>query len=331
MGWETYHWMKTTPLSSLSKLEPYRNYIYAILMFFLIIVVGLTLMGVTVALIAIPVGLWAVVLMFRPGRSDGGRFHLFMIGTAVTLTLVVELIYLLGDIGRMNTVFKFYLQAWILFALASGVCFGWLVKSLRYWRGRLVFFWQMILFMLVTASLLFTVMGTADKIRDRMAPDAPRSLDGMAFMAYATYYDMGVEMQLIEDYYAIKWMQDNITGSPVILEGQAYEYRWGNRFTIYTGLPGVVGWNWHQRQQRAVLRNNDVQERVNGVDAFYTTEDKYDALDFIQTHDVSYFVLGQLERAFYPGPGLDKFQRYEGELWDPVYQTGTTIIYKVRK
>ena len=68
----------------------------------------------------------------------------------------------------------------------------------------------------------------------------------MTYMNYATYYDMGVVMDLSEDYRAIQWMQDNVIGSPVILEGQAYEYRWGNRFTIYTGLPGVVGWNWHK-------------------------------------------------------------------------------------
>jgi YYY domain-containing protein len=331
MCWETYHWMKTTPASALKKLEPYLTWIYAVLILALIILIGFLVMGIPVGLIALPIGLWTVILMLRPGRSDGGRFHLFMIGTAVTLTLAVELIYLPGDIGRMNTVFKFYLQAWILFALAAGVCFGWLVKSTRYWRMRLVFIWQVILFMLVAAAALFTVLGTADKLRDRMAPDAPHTLDGMTYMAYASYYDMGLDMQLIEDYFAIRWMQDHIEGSPVILEGQAYEYRWGNRYTIYTGLPGVVGWNWHQRQQRAVLRNNAVQERVNAIDTFYATEDMGFVSAFLEEHDVSYIVVGQLEQAFYPGVGLAKFQLYEGQLWDAVYRVGSTIIYQVRK
>ncbi|MBW6465564.1 MAG: hypothetical protein K0B06_03575 [Brevefilum sp.] len=331
MCWETYHWMKTTPASALKKLEPYLTWIYAVLILALIILIVFLVMGLPVGLVALPIGLWTVVLMLRPGRTDGGRFHLFMIGTAVTLTLAVELIYLPGDIGRMNTVFKFYLQAWILFALAAGVCFGWLVKSLRYWRMRLVFMWQVALFVLVAGAALFTVLGTADKVRDRMAPDAPQTLDGMTYMAYASYYDMGLDMQLIEDYYAIRWIQDHIEGSPVILEGQAYEYRWGNRYTIYTGLPGVVGWNWHQRQQRAVLRNNAVQERVNAVDTFYNTEDMAFVSAFLEAHDVSYVVVGQLEQAFYPGAGLEKFQRYEGQLWDAVYRVGSTVIYQVRK
>lgn len=245
------------------------------------------------------------------------------------LTLVVELVYLPGDIGRMNTVFKFYLQSWIMFALSAGVCFGWVIKSLRYWHPRLTFFWQLILFLLVTSTFLFTTLGTTDKVRDRMNPEAATSLDGMAYMASATYYDMGVEMNLEEDYHAIQWMQDNVEGSPVILEGQAYEYRWGNRFTIYTGLPGVIGWNWHQRQQRAILRNNVVQERVDAVNIFYTTESIDVMLDFIEKYDVAYIVVGQLEHAFYPGGELDKFERYEGELWDEVFRYGSTVIYQV--
>jgi len=329
MSWETYHWMKTTPKSALQNLDKYRTWIYAFLILFVILMVVFLALGVVVTIVILPMAVWALVLMFRPGRSDGRRFLLFLIGTALILTLVVEMVYLPGDIGRMNTVFKLYLQAWIMFALSAGICFGWLVKSIRYWHFRLATVWLVILFSLLTASLLFTVMGTRDKINDRMAMEAPKGLDGMGYMQYGTYHDMGEEMVLEEDYHAIQWMQDNIEGSPVILEGQAFEYRWGNRFTIYTGLPGVVGWNWHQRQQRAILRNNVVQERVDAVNLFYTTEEKTYVVDFIDEYDVSYIVLGQLERVFYPGPGLDKFDMYIGQLWEEVYHSGETIIYQV--
>ena len=329
MAWETYHWMKTTPQSALKRLEPSMSKIYTALGLFLVTFVVFVALGVVVAVVVLPLGFWAVLLMLKPGQSDGRRFLLFLIGTAVTLTLVVELIYLPGDIGRMNTVFKFYLQAWILLALSSGVCLSWCIKSLRYWKPHLAVIWQALLFIIVTSAALFTLMGTADKIRDRMAPEAPNTLDGMAFMAYATYYDLGVEMDLSEDYRAIHWLQENVLGSPVILEGQAYEYRWGNRFTIYTGLPGVVGWNWHQRQQRSILRNNIVQERVDAVNTFYLTEEQDFVVDFIDKYDISYIVLGQLERIFYPGAGLEKFERYEGLLWKAVFQDSNTVIYKV--
>jgi YYY domain-containing protein len=329
MSWETYHWMKTTPQSALSKLQPYMNWVYAVLILFLIVLVAFLIQGVTVAVVAVPLGLWAMVLMLRPGQSEGRRFILFLIGTALTLTLAAEMVYLPGDIGRMNTVFKLYLQAWIMFALSAGVCVVWVIQSLRYWQPSLDFVWRAVCFILVTSAALFPVLGTADKIDDRMAIDAPQTLDGMAYMAYATYYDMGLTMDLEEDYQAIRWLQDNVSGSPVILEGQAYEYRWGNRMTIYTGLPGVVGWNWHQRQQRAILQSNIVQERVDAVGTFYLTEDRAFVEDFLAEYDVQYIIFGQLEQVFFPGAGLDKFEMYDGDLWQEVFRTGSTVIYEV--
>ena len=330
MAWETYHWMKTTPKSALEKLEPMRDWIYAALVVFGVLLVIMLALGVVVALIAIPVGLWVIVLMLRPGRTDGGRFLLFLVGTAILVTLAVELVYVPGDIGRMNTVFKFYMQAWILFAVCAGVCLIWVMQSIRYWRNSLATLWQLGLFGLVVSAALFTLMGTTDKIRDRMAIEAPHTLDGMAYMPYAYFYDMGVNMPLVEDYAGILWMQENIEGSPVILEGQAYEYRWGNRYTIYTGLPGVVGWNWHQRQQRAVLRSTIVEERVAAVNNFYNTTDLNYVRDFLEKYDIAYIVVGELERAFYPGVGLDKFQENESLLWDEVFRYDNTIIYQVK-
>ena len=77
-------------------------------------------------------------------------------------------------------------------------------------------------------------------------------MDSITYMQYAQYADFDVTMDLVHDYKAIRWMQDHVQGSPVIVEANCPEYRWCTRFTIYTGLPGVVGWNWHQRQQRTL-------------------------------------------------------------------------------
>jgi uncharacterized membrane protein len=249
--------------------------------------------------------------------------------------LVVEIIVLVGDIGRMNTVFKFYLQVWTLFALTSAIALYPLFKALPRWSFTRQTLFTSTLWLLVGCASLFPLLGGIDKIRDRMVPEASHSLDGMTYMAGATFLEgndeLGglKEMQLEQDYHAIRWMQDNIKGSPVIVEGNVPEYRWGTRYTIYTGLPGVVGWNWHQRQQRALNPSEWIFERVDEVTQFYFTTDVDEAMAFLRKYNVKYIILGQMEMAIYPLDGLAKFYQYENQYWKPVYTYQETTVYEV--
>ncbi|HEY5571665.1 MAG TPA: DUF2298 domain-containing protein [Anaerolineales bacterium] len=329
MVWETREWMASTPLSALQKLEPYRVPIYGGLFVGLVWVVVLLTMGVAIAWFVLPLAAWAAVLLLRPGMPDVKRIVLFLVGTGLVLTVMVEVIVLRGDIGRMNTVFKFYLQTWTLFAISAAAAFGWLLAVLPRWLAGWRGAWQAILAGLVACAALYPLMASAAKIEDRMAAEAPRTLNGMTFMQYATYDDLNTQMDLSQDYRAIRWLQENVEGSPVIVEGNMVEYHWGTRFTIYTGLPNVVGWNWHQRQQRASGPGFLVPDRVSAVNEFYLSDDASVAQDFLREYGVRYIILGQLERALYPGPGLNKFEEHDGSLWSEVYRDGETVIYEV--
>lgn len=332
MSWETYDWMRSTPMRSLVKLRPYRLWIELDIILLVAVMVYLTfIQKVEIAWLVVFLAAWAGVLILRPGQPDAKRAVLFMTGTGLILTLFVELFVLVGDIGRMNTVFKFYYQVWTLFALSSAAGLGWLIQALPVWKFNWRIAWQTSVILLVAGAALFPITATMAKIKDRMTPGVPITLDGMAYMASSIYVDpgTGVTFQLSQDYEAILWMQENVQGSPVIVEGNTPEYRWGNRFTIYTGLPGVVGWNWHERQQRASLLETIVTNRISDINTFYTTTDKQTAVNLLQKYDVQYIIVGQLERAYYPGPGLDKFNEWNGVLWQQVYNKGETAIYKV--
>jgi uncharacterized membrane protein len=267
--------------------------------------------------------------MFRKDLPDAKRVVLFMTGTALFLTLFVELVVLSGDIGRMNTVFKFYLQAWVLFAVSAAAAGGWLFSEMRQWNFNMRVIWQVFLALLLAAAALFPIIGTGAKVRDRMAADAPYTLDGMAFMPYSEYADLSSVYDLSQDYQAIQWLQQNVAGSPVIVEGHTPEYRWGNRMTIYTGLPSVLGWRNHQNQQRIAGPPEFLPERAEAIPAFYNTTDADEAAAFLETYGVKYVIVGQLERTYYPGPGLAKFELLDGVLWQEVFRVGDTVIYKV--
>ncbi len=330
MAWETIRWRGAAPASASSRLRRFRELLLVGAIALAMLVVALMAMGVVIAWLALPLIAWAGLLILRPGQADGKRAVLLMTGTALFLTLFVELVVLQGDIDRMNTVFKFYLQAWTLLAISAGVSLTWLLPAVKSeWRPAWRFAWQPALVLLLLGAALFPILAGKDKITDRMAANAPHTLDGMAYMAYSTYREGETTLDLSEDYRAIQWMQRNIEGSPVIVEANVLEYGWGARFTIYTGLPGVVGWNWHQRQQRAVTPDFWVIERVNMVGQFYNSTVRSISEKFLRRYNVKYIIVGQLERALYNPVGLKKFADWNGSLWHEVYRDGQTVIYEV--
>jgi YYY domain-containing protein len=331
MAWESIDWMTNTPASALRKLRPYAWMVQGALA----LVFGLTAvalyLGAAIAWLVIPLAAWAGVLLLRPDQPDAKRFVLFLVGTALTLTVMVEVIVLVGDIGRMNTVFKFYLQAWVMLGASAAAALGWLVTPLSNWRSNWKIAWHIALTALVMGASLYTLLATTAKMDDRMAGEAPRTLDGMAFLPYATYNEHWGPMALGYDYEAMLWLQDNVPGSPVIVEANLRNlYRWGSRFTIYTGLPGVVGWEWHQQQQRAIHPGAWVSNRITEIETFYYTPNVEDAVAFLRKYNVQYIVLGSQERGLYAGPGLAKFEQANGLYWHEVYRNEQTVIYEVR-
>jgi len=230
----------------------------------------------------------------------------------------------------------------VLLGLSAAAGFGWLLSEFRQWLPGWRTGWNIAAALLTGGAALFLVMGGLGKVNDRMAPAAPHTLDSMTYMDYATYNERGTDLDLSADYRAIQWMQDNVQGSPVIAEAPSagIQYEWLNRFSIYTGLPDVIGWEWHQLQQRLIF-TNEVRARGVEEDAFYATTDVNAALEFLHKYNVRYIIVGQLEQAKYKpggfsnltplgGPdGLAKFELYDGIYWHSVYRDDNTVIYEV--
>ena len=352
MTWETRQWLAETPVSSLRKLRPYRDLVLGAMVIFLMVLViqqvwvmlpsQIPWKGVTIPWVVLPLVVWAGVLILRPGLPDIKRLVLFMVGTALMITMIVEFLVVKGDIGRQNTVFKFYMQAWVLLGLSAAAAFNWLLGELRKWLPGRRITWNIIATVFVACSVIFLFDYGIAKVNDRMSLAAPHTLDSMTYMEYAHNSQYGVTMDLSEDYRAILWMQNNVQGSPVIVEAApaGVQYTWLGRFSVYTGLPDVVGWEWHESQQR-VLDSATVIARGKEEDAFYGTTEISATRNFLSKYNVRYIIVGQLERAKYTpgapnGPvlagepnGLLKFDQYNGSLWNEVYRDGQTVIYEV--
>ena len=284
------------------------------------------------ALILALLGLTALALARRgdPGAPTAWQLALGFVALGLMLTLAVEFVVPRGlDVGRMNTVYKIYLQVWLLWGLAAAAAaarlYGQLPGRPRWFRG-----WHYGFVALVAATLLYPIFAVPARIADRMDPAAPRTLDGTAFMDGAILDDRGQRIPLGYDAEAIRWIQENLPGSPVVAEVNTAPllYGWGNRYAVYTGNPAPVGWDWHERQQRGMVPGDAVQRRVTDIQRAYGTADPDEAYRIFARYDVRYFVVGGLERAYYPD-GQAKWAAASGARWEQVYANPGVQIYRV--
>ncbi|MFQ5860175.1 MAG: DUF2298 domain-containing protein, partial [Dehalococcoidia bacterium] len=297
---------------------------------------GFDTLAVLLVLLGLTVFLALRRLWARQEETPWALFPLLLLGSALFIGILVDLVRVQNDIDRMNTVFKLYLQAWVLFGLASAYALWHLVfrsSLLRFHRARLAKgVWAGLLALFLVGSLLYTGLGTRSRLQDRFAP-LPLTLDGTAYMQDTVYedYDTRDPLNLRWDYEAIRWLQENVTGSPVVLEAARPQYRWGARISIYTGLPTVVGWPWHQEQQRGPY-SYAVNQRFQRVGELYATPDRHRALELLREYDVAYMYVGELERVHYPAAGLAKFDEMaqEGTL-TRVYTNPGVTIYQVTR
>ena len=93
-------------------------------------------------------------------------------------------------------------------------------------------------------------------------------------------------------------------------------------------MPTVLGWDWHQRQQRAGYPAR-IEERQKEVATAYESTNPEAAWNAINKYGVRFIVVGGLERAYYAAGGLEKFDRMVGRGLDVAYRGDGVTIYRV--
>jgi YYY domain-containing protein len=305
--------------------------------------VALALLGELVAAVNVSLLTLAAILLPRrarrgttPVRQGLWKMTLVLVISGLLLTLAVEYLVVQDiDVGRNNTVFKTYLQVWVLWALAAAVSVRVVYEALAHAGPTLRVVCRGGFVVLFAATLLYPVLATRAKIDHRFDTSVGRTLDGMAFMTKAVHTDRRQDLPLAHDLGAIRWMLANVEGSPVVAEANTYPtlYGWGNRYAMFTGNPAIVGWDYHERQQRAIgLSNADpesVPARIAAVQDAFRNRDPGRAYRILRRFDVEYLVVGPLERAYFPG-GQKKWAEREGVLWTLAFRNEGVEIYRLR-
>lgn len=307
--------------------------------------IGLVFLQLYVFAVIVPLVAAGAWILLARDTATVHRFISLIVVAALLLTLMVEVVTLKGDIGRMNTVFKFYLQAWVFFAIASAAGLAIVFNHLWFRDPQLDEMgqkvggdtstlqmakaaWWGLAVLLIFAGMLYPAFAGWAKMNDRYVSGMPPGLNGLDYMTQATYQENNQTLNLVEDYDAIQWLRQNIIGSPVIVEANTGLYRWGNRISINTGLPVVAGWDWHTKQQYSLLPGDIIDRRIGDIRTIYETEDLDETLQLLRKYGVSLVYVGPLERAVYSVMGLSKFDRMvaNGTL-DRIYDQNGVQIY----
>ena len=261
-------------------------------------------------------------------RTSSDLFAFVLIFVGLALTFSVEFFYLRDQFGvRMNTVFKFYYQAWMMLGIASAYGFWWLLhqaeETLKGIGRGLFAAGALVLFL---AGMVYPLLASYSRAAGF---DRQPNLNGASEIASSNP----------DDWAAILWLRQTASTSngnlPVILEAPGGSYTYAGRISAFSGVPTVLGWAGHEAQWRGTYTEQG--KREPDIAAIYTTADANLALELLHKWDVRYVVVGETERVYIqrtcdqPENACNltrALQKFDTSL-EAVFQQGEVIIYEV--
>ncbi|MFO7698104.1 MAG: DUF2298 domain-containing protein [Anaerolineae bacterium] len=235
--------------------------------------------------------LWGAVLWARRAPDAPGAtllFVLLMLVAALALLAAVEFVYL-RDVfdSRMNTVFKFYYQGWVLLSLVGAYGAHYVLHGLHS-RSQatpvLRYAWALFCTLLILGGLGYTAAATVSKAGSFAGTP---TLDGTAYVAR----DRPMEYAVAE------WLTREAEPDAVMVEAAGASYTTSSWVSAHTGLRSLLGWAGHERQWRG--SGTLPAEREEAVRTIYTGVDQGETRRLLELYGVDYVLVGPHEREQY--------------------------------
>lgn len=246
-------------------------------------------------------------------------FVLILFIASTILVIIPEIIYVkdiyIPSYHRANTMFKLTYQSFMMFSVMIGYIYVRVISSLP--KGHKRSFSKLLYVGIILALLIYPAYAIKGYYGNLEIKNY-KGLYGLKF----------IERLYPDDYKAIKWLNNNLVGQPVVLEAVGDSYTDYERISMATGLPTVEGWLVHEWLWRGFYdepgkdgpgkRNAEVQQ-------VYENGDLTSTKNTLTRYKVKYLVVGEMERKKYPNLDEKKLQ----SLGRVVFQEGSTKIYQL--
>jgi len=135
-------------------------------------------------------------------------------------------------------------------------------------------------------------------------------LDGLGYIPRENPYDAA----------AMRFLNEHIPDQPCLVEfvGEGYN-SWGSRFSIFTGIPALMGWDGHVREWLTGREgmDADINQRFQATEQIFKSTDVQVVKKTLDAYGVRLVMVGMLERSGVPGrrggyppEGLAKFSSF---------------------
>ena len=235
---------------------------------------------------------------------------------AIGLVLIPELVYV-RDIyengnARANTMFKLTYQAYIMFGMTMIYAIFRLLIIGKNKILKVLAFIGLFFFVWTCGYFGNTVHSWFGEV---WKPSQYKGLNATAFL----------ETDFPEDVNGIRWLKENISDAPVVLEANGDSYSEYERVSAMTGLPTIMGWYVHEWLWRGNL--SDLNAKIEEIQEIYTSTDDTRVKELLEEYNVSYIFVGSCERNKY---GADMNNDLLKSLGEVVFQDSEYPTYIVK-
>ncbi len=230
-----------------------------------------------------------------------------------TFLIIIPEFFYIKDIYpqhfRANTMFKMGYQAFMIMGISSAL----VLYRFHLWKSKKKYILKALYAPFLFLVFLYPLLAFPSyyPVNDNRSPE----LDGSTWM----------NTEFTQDKEIITYIQNNISGQPVIAEAQGDSYTDYNVISAYTGVPTVAGWWVHEWLWRG--SSDVVGNRIPDIVTLYESDDLLASKNIINKYNIEYVVISKAEREKYKNLNEKKFERIGRKIFES--KNGFGALYKV--